>query len=91
MPKRLAPVLEYVRKLTLDPKSMEQADADAVFAEGWDDDALFDAISICALFNFMNRILEGSGIKDYHDANRLSPAAMRSFRYANIMKIIGVS
>jgi hypothetical protein len=24
---------------------------------------LFDAISVCALFNFMNRIVEGSGIK----------------------------
>lgn len=89
LPEKLAPVFEYVRKLTLDPKSVNQADADAVFAEGWDDDALFDAISICALYSFMNRIVEGSGIKEYHDANRLSPSAMRSFRYVNIIKMIG--
>ncbi len=88
LPPRLAPVLEYVRKLTLEPGSVEQADADAVFEAGWDDDALFDAISVCALYNFMNRIVEGSGIKTYHDANRLSPSAMRSFRYTNIAKMI---
>ncbi len=89
LPGKLAPVLEYVRKLTVDPKSVEQSDADAVFAEGWDDDALFDAISICALYSFMNRLVEGSGIKEYRDANRLSPSAMRSFRYANILRLIG--
>lgn len=90
LPERLAPIFEYVRKLTLDPTSVEQADADAVFASGWDDDALYDAISVCALYNFMNRIVEGAGIKEYRDANRLSPSAMRSFRYANIAKIIGL-
>ena len=42
---------------------MTQADADAVFAAGWNDQALHDAVSTCALFNFMNRLVEGHGIK----------------------------
>ncbi len=42
---------------------MTRADADRVYAAGWDERALFDAISICGLFNLMNRIVEGSGIK----------------------------
>lgn len=91
LPQRLAPVLEYVRKLTLSPNSVAEADAAAVFEAGWDDDALFDVISICALYNFMNRVVEGSGIKIYRDANRLSPAAMRSFRYTNLLKFIGAT
>jgi uncharacterized peroxidase-related enzyme len=59
---RLKPVLAYVRKLTLTPAKMTQADADAVFAAGWDEDALHDAVLVCAMFNFMNRVVEGHGV-----------------------------
>jgi uncharacterized peroxidase-related enzyme len=60
---RLKPILAYVRKLTLTPSRIEQSDADAVWAAGWEEQALFDAISVCALFNFINRIIEGSGVR----------------------------
>jgi uncharacterized peroxidase-related enzyme len=59
----MKPLLRYVRKLTLTPSRIVPSDAAAVFAAGWDEQALFDAISVCALFNFMNRIVDGSGIK----------------------------
>ncbi len=59
---RLLPLLAYVRKLTLAPTSLRDGDAAAVYAAGWSERALFDAISVCALFNFMNRIVEGSGV-----------------------------
>lgn len=60
---KLKPLLAYVRKLTLTPSLMTDRDAGQVYAAGWDEQALFDAVSVCALFNFMNRIIEGSGIK----------------------------
>ncbi len=60
---RMKPLLAYVGKLTRTPAMMIQADADRVYAAGWDERALFDAVSICGLFNLMNRIVEGSGIK----------------------------
>lgn len=60
---RIKPILAYVGKLTRTPSMMTDADADAVYAAGWDEQALFDAVSICGLFNLMNRIVEGSGIK----------------------------
>jgi uncharacterized peroxidase-related enzyme len=59
---KLKPVLRYVRKLTLDPYKMVQADADAVFDAGWDEAALADAIWICARFNMMNRLTLGHGL-----------------------------
>lgn len=59
----LLPILNYVRKLTLTPSRMTDADAAAVYAAGWSEDALFQAVSICALFNFMNRIVEGCGVR----------------------------
>ncbi|MDQ7019309.1 MAG: peroxidase-related enzyme [Robiginitomaculum sp.] len=59
---KLKPLLHYVRKLTLSPSKMVQSDADAVFAAGWPEEALHDAVLVCALFNFMNRVLDGAGI-----------------------------
>ena len=60
---KLKPLLAYAGKLTKTPAMMTEADAQRVYEAGWDEQALFDAISVCALFNFMNRIVEGSGIK----------------------------
>jgi len=60
---KLKPILRYVKKLTLDPYKMVQADADAVFAAGWDEAALADAIWICARFSMMNRLTLGHGLK----------------------------
>lgn len=77
---RLRPVLRYVRKLTLTPARITPGDAEEVFAAGWDERALHDAVSVCAPFNFMNRLVEGLGIhadRDYYStaAGRLSSEA----------------
>jgi uncharacterized peroxidase-related enzyme len=61
---RLKPLLRYARKLTLDQARMMQADADAVFAAGWNEDDLNLVVCICALFNFMNRLVHGLGIEE---------------------------
>jgi len=60
---KLRPILAFVKKLTLTPARMTQADADAVFAAGWDEKALHSAIAVCCLFNFMNRLVDGHGIE----------------------------
>jgi uncharacterized peroxidase-related enzyme len=59
----LLPVLAFVRKLTETPSRMTDADAAAVYAAGWTEEALFHAIAVCAIFNFMNRVVEGCGVK----------------------------
>src|ERR671918_2594899 len=59
---RMRPVLRYVRKLTLTPSRMTPSDAEAVFAAGWTEGALHDAVSVCALFNLMNRLVDGLGV-----------------------------
>ncbi|MFN2477419.1 MAG: carboxymuconolactone decarboxylase family protein [Chthoniobacterales bacterium] len=85
---RMRPVLTFVQKLTLTPWKIIQADADAVFNAGWDDRALHDAVSVCALFNLMNRLVDGLGI----DAPRayVSLAAQRLAQggYAQLNDII---
>lgn len=58
----LKPIFRYVRKLTETPSRMTKSDADAVLAAGWAEKTLFDATSVCALFNLMNRLVEGAGL-----------------------------
>ena len=58
---RLKPLLAFVRKLALTPGEMSQSDADAVFAAGWDERALHDAIAVTARAAFMQRLNEGHG------------------------------
>jgi len=58
---RLKPLLAFVRKLTLTPTDMGQADADAGFEAGWNEQALHDAIAVMARMSFMQRLVEGHG------------------------------
>jgi alkylhydroperoxidase family enzyme len=58
---RLRPVLAFVRKLVSAPRELSRADADAVFAAGWNEKALHDAIAVAARASFMQRLVEGYG------------------------------
>lgn len=60
---KLKPVLRFVAKLTRSPSRMVQADVDAIFEAGWDEDCFHFAVMICGLFNMMNRLLDGYGVK----------------------------
>ena len=48
------------------------ADLDAARAAGWTDEALYFAITVCALFNFYNRWVDATGVHALSDeAHRL--------------------
>ena len=55
-------MFHYIRKLTVTPTHMTQSDADAVYDAGWSEQALYDAVQVCCLYNFMNRFVEGLGL-----------------------------
>ena len=60
---RIRPVLILARKVTLAPAKITSADTDAIFAAGWNDRALHDGVAICALFNLLNRFVNGLGVQ----------------------------
>jgi uncharacterized peroxidase-related enzyme len=60
---KLKPILRYARTLTLEPSKMTQRLAVAVFEAGWTERDLHDAVLTISLFNFMNRLVEGHGVK----------------------------
>jgi len=39
-------------------------DIAALKSVGWTEEALYDAISVCALFNFYNRWIDAAGVQD---------------------------
>ena len=90
----LRPLLAYVAKLTGTPALLTEADAQMVYDAGWSEDALYDAVQTCALYNFMNRIVEGSGVApfpiDPKDATEEMLAARRGRSYMDFGKEIGV-
>jgi uncharacterized peroxidase-related enzyme len=78
---RLAKVFAYVRKLTLQPSTLTQADFDHVIASGVSEDELKDAIAVCAAFNFFNRIVTGHFIKPDPDGYERSATMINQFGY----------
>lgn len=65
---RLRAALRFLRKLTLEPNEVGPADVEAARAAGVSDDALEDAIDVCALFNVIDRIADALGF-DLPDAD----------------------
>jgi len=63
LPDKLRPMFLMARKLTREPAKILQSDIDSIKEVGWSEDAIHDAVVICALFNFYNRLLDGHGIK----------------------------
>ena len=77
---KLKPILAYVSKLTLSPSKMTSRDAEAVYEAGWEERALYDAILVCSLFNFMNRLVEGTGCTpNHHTQGKASTKPLESY------------
>lgn len=87
---RMIPVLKYIRKLMLTPTQMTQADADAVFAAGWSERALYDAVQVCCLYNFMNRFVEGLGLTPIPDQFAMEGRMIKDGSYKGMLDAFGI-
>jgi len=57
-------LLRFTAKLTRQLPAVGAGDVDALRAAGWDDDAIYYAITTCALFNFYNRWITATGVPE---------------------------
>jgi uncharacterized peroxidase-related enzyme len=87
---KLKPVLADLRKLTLTPTQMTQQDADAVFAAGWAQRALYDAVQICGHYNFMNRFVEGLGLTPIPHQFEMEGKLIRDGGYKGMLDAFGI-
>ncbi len=88
VPDKMRPVLRYVGKLTRSPAAVTRADAEEVLSAGWDEDALHSAVMVCALFNFMNRMVEGHGITAGVDYFATSGQRLKEVGYAGLNRLL---
>jgi alkylhydroperoxidase family enzyme len=55
-------LFRFIDKVNHESPSITPADLDVVRAAGWTDEALYFAITVCALFNFYNRWIDATGV-----------------------------
>lgn len=76
---KMRAALRFARKLTEQPSRMVQADADDVYATGWDEAALMNIIEITALFGMYNRLADGAGVTAENTQTTLTKKKMGSY------------
>lgn len=52
----------FVDKVNSQSIEISPDDMQPLYAVGWDDEAIYYAITVCALFNFYNRWVDASGV-----------------------------
>jgi hypothetical protein len=62
LPEREKALLRFIAKVNGDSVSITPEDMKPLYDAGWADDAIYYAITVCALFNFYNRWIDASGV-----------------------------
>ena len=55
-------LFRFVDKVNHDSARIAPADLEALRPSGWTDEAIYFAITVCALFNFYNRWVDAAGV-----------------------------
>ena len=58
-------LFRFLEKVNREPEHIRQEDVEAVKAAGWTEEAIYDAITVCALFNFYNRWADATGVREH--------------------------
>ncbi len=62
IPEREKALFEFVERVNRDSRSVRREHVDAVREAGWTDEAIYDAITVCALFRFYNTWVDATGV-----------------------------
>lgn len=60
-------LFRFIDKVNLDSPRIQAEDLAALRQTGWDDEAIYFAITVCALFNFYNRWIDATGVHALSD------------------------
>lgn len=72
----------FVDKVNRTSNQIRQPDVDEVKRAGWSEEAIYDAITVCSLFNFYNRWIDATGVQDMPaEAYELSGVRMAEHGY----------
>ena len=57
-------LFRFVDKVNRDSPRITTADMEPLYAVGWDDEAIYFAVTVWALFNFYNRWIDATGVHE---------------------------
>ena len=60
-------LFRFIDKVNRDSPRITAADMQPLYAAGWDDEAIYFAVTVCALFNFYNRWIDATGVHALSD------------------------
>ena len=60
-------LFRFVDRVNRCSNTITPDDIETLHTAGWDDDAIYYAITVCALFNFYNRWVDASGVHALSD------------------------
>ena len=76
-------LFRFVVKVNGDSPRIKPEDMAPLYAAGWNDEAIYFAITVCALFNFYNRWIDASGVHAMsEEAHRQGGKRMATQGYA---------
>ncbi len=55
-------LFRFVDKVNRQSPQITAADIEPLYAAGWSDEAIYFAITVCAMFNFFNRWIDATGV-----------------------------
>ena len=67
-------LFRFVVKVNRGSIAIGPADIDELHRAGWTDEAIYDAINVCALFNFYNRWIDAAGVCEMTEEGHLQSA-----------------
>ena len=54
----------FLEKMNRESSRLKKEDVQTVVLAGWSEEAVYDAITVCALFNFYNKWIDATGVGD---------------------------
>lgn len=86
---QMTAALSFAKKLTQAPAAIGESDYMSLIAAGWNEEGIHDIIFVTAVYAMMNRLLEGSGMKEnVAPAGGFSAEKARAGRYTDMLAII---
>jgi alkylhydroperoxidase family enzyme len=67
LPENQKSLLRFVARVNHNSPEIKADDVKALHVAGWSDGAIYDAITVCAIFNFYNRWIDASGVHPMSD------------------------
>jgi len=60
-------LFRFIDKVNRDSPRIAPADLESLRGVGWNDEAIYFAVTVCALFNFYNRWIDATGVHAMSD------------------------